>query len=127
MSIRPSTRGTCLKSSRSLVTLAVGLGAPSGPSFCAIAGADTTNTRSVRAIDTRRMRARNVMTIILPLSRFLRWGLPPMAARSDLDPLVISRHPAPRAGAVTAFQNPFLVNLGNDVAITRQQRLGGAH
>src|ERR1700675_4409359 len=46
---------------------------------------------------------------------------------SNLDALAISSHPAPRAGAIAALENSLLVDLGDDIAITREQRLGGAH
>jgi hypothetical protein len=46
---------------------------------------------------------------------------------SNLDALAISSHPAPRAGAIAALDNSLLVDLGDDIAITREQRLGGAH
>src|ERR1700694_3757320 len=111
----PWARGNCLIRSRWLVTLAVGLGAPSGPSFWAIAGADTTIPSTIMAKVRRRMRTRNVMTIILlPCCDH-----PPRPDRSDLDVLAISRQPAPGAGAIAPLQDTLLVDLGDDVAIAR--------
>ena len=49
------------------------------------------------------------------------------AALSDLDIFAIGGQPPPGAGAVAALQHPFLVDLGDDVAIARQQRFGRAH
>src|SRR5689334_4781030 len=51
-----------------------------------------------------------------------------------LPPLTLSRclvlvrgGPAPSAGAVTAPDRAFPVDVGNDLAVARQQRLGRAH
>src|SRR5580704_13945732 len=126
MSMRPSTRGNSFRRSRSLVTLAVGLGAPSGPSFWAIAGPDTAMVSSIMTMITRRMFARNVMTII-PVLHPVPSNHSLSSFRSDLDALVIRRQPAPRAGAIAPFQDALLVDLSDDLAITREQRLGGAH
>src|SRR5882757_11047634 len=40
---------------------------------------------------------------------------------------MISGHPAPGARAVAALEDPFLVDLGDDVAIAGEQRFGRAH
>src|SRR5262245_30226839 len=41
--------------------------------------------------------------------------------------LAIGRLPAPRTGAVAAPGDALLIDLGNNVAIARKQRLGRAH
>src|SRR5215467_2750192 len=46
---------------------------------------------------------------------------------SGLDRLAIGGLPAPGAGAVTALHHALLVNLGDDLAVACQQRLGRAH
>src|SRR5262249_13695488 len=43
------------------------------------------------------------------------------------DRLTIGRLPAPGAGAVAALDHALLVDLGDDLAIAGQQRLGRAH
>src|SRR5262249_1278994 len=43
------------------------------------------------------------------------------------DGLAIGRLPAPGAGAVAALHHPLLVDLGDDVAVAGEQRLGRAH
>src|SRR5438876_10875908 len=100
--MRPSMRGACLSRSRWLVTVAVGLGAPSGPSFCANVGQIAVTANSVTATMTRRTRARKLMTIIL--LPFLMRGQRHFGERSDLDVLMISRQPPPSAGAVAALE-----------------------
>src|SRR3954447_14276317 len=47
--------------------------------------------------------------------------------RSDGDGLPIGRLPAPGARAVAALDHPRLVDLGDDLAVTGEQRLGRAH
>src|SRR5262245_15466934 len=46
---------------------------------------------------------------------------------SRCDRLAIGRLPAPSPGAVAALRHALLVNLGNDIAIAGEQRLGRAH
>src|SRR5262249_10363466 len=45
----------------------------------------------------------------------------------DRDVLAVRRLPAPGAGAVAAFHHPFFVDLGDDLAVAGEQRLGRAH
>src|SRR5712672_1782680 len=49
------------------------------------------------------------------------------AARSDRNPLVVGGQPAPGARTVSALDHALLVDLGDDLAVAREQRLGGAH
>src|SRR5712672_955054 len=49
------------------------------------------------------------------------------AARSDRNPLVVGGQPAPGAGTVAALDHALLVDLGDDLAVAREQRLGRAH
>src|SRR6478609_1290467 len=46
---------------------------------------------------------------------------------SRRDRLAIGGLPSPGTGAVASLRHPFLVDLGNDVAIAGEQRLGRAH
>src|SRR5207244_4175475 len=48
-------------------------------------------------------------------------------ARSHCNSLVIGGQPAPGARTVSALDHALLVDLGDDLAIAREQRLGGAH
>src|SRR3569833_1156772 len=114
-------RGTCFSSVCSSTPLAVGSGAPSGPSFCAIAGAHTIIASSIIAEARRRMRVRNLITTVLLSCRGNARG-----RRSEVDVLMIGRQPTPRAGTVAASQDPFLVDLGDDIAVTGGRRRGRA-
>src|SRR5688572_8188656 len=49
---------------------------------------------------------------------------PPM---SGSDRFAIGGLPAPGAGAVAALGDPLLVDVGDDVAVAREERLGRAH
>src|SRR5580700_5622447 len=46
---------------------------------------------------------------------------------SRRDPLVIGSRPAPGAGAVAALGDALLVDLGDDLAVSGEQGLGGTH
>src|SRR5262249_33800018 len=46
---------------------------------------------------------------------------------SHRNPLVISRHPTPGAGAIPAFDHALLVDFGDDLPVAGEQRLGRAH
>src|SRR5262249_36569635 len=48
-------------------------------------------------------------------------------SRLDRDLLAIRGLPAPCAGAVAALHHPLLVDLGDDLAVAGQERLGRAH
>src|SRR6187399_1994400 len=57
----------------------------------------------------------------MPLRKLL------LARRSGVDAFTIGRLPAPCAGAVSALGDPLLVDLGDDLAVAGQQRLGRTH
>src|SRR5262245_59828367 len=46
---------------------------------------------------------------------------------SDRNPFVESSHPTPRARTVAALDHALLVDLGDDLAVAGEQRLGRAH
>src|SRR5215471_21527944 len=46
---------------------------------------------------------------------------------SNRDRVAIGGLPSPGAGAVAALGDPLLVDLGDDLAVARQERLGRAH
>src|SRR6476660_2037509 len=52
---------------------------------------------------------------------------PARCAGSDGDILVISRQPAPGAGAIAALGHPLLVDLGDDLTVAGEERFGRAH
>src|ERR1700687_2945627 len=52
---------------------------------------------------------------------------PPAPGASNRNSLVIGGLPAPGAGAVAALDHALLVDLGNDLAVAREQRFGRAH
>src|SRR6516164_4670515 len=60
-------------------------------------------------------------------SREVRQLCPWQRRSSYFDILLIGRQPTPGAGAITALDDPLLVNLTNDIAIAGQQCLGRAH
>src|SRR6185503_14806268 len=68
---------------------------------------------------------------LLPSSVFLNRPAvrqrPRHRVASRCDRLAIGGLPAPGTGTVAALRHPFLVDLGNDVAIAGEQRLGRAH
>src|SRR6266481_7764952 len=64
--------------------------------------------------------------ILLSLDSPTRWPCS-FAQRSHFDPLAIGGRPAPGAGAVAALDHALLVYLGDDLTVTRKQRLGRAH
>src|SRR6266478_8876402 len=124
-SICPSMRGDCCSRVCSLTALASGL---ITRSCCACAGAAKA-TSPANAIMPRMQRARAHGPIMArsPAS-FRRRACPVLCARcSYCDPLAIGGHPAPRARAVSALDHAFLVDLGDDLAVTGQQRLGRTH
>src|SRR6187399_2930246 len=57
----------------------------------------------------------------MPLRKLL------LARRSGVDAFTIGRLPAPCAGAVSALGDPLLVDLGDDLAVAGQERLGRTH
>src|SRR6202023_3290869 len=110
MLTRPSIRFNSCRSCCSFTELAVGL------TCCALEGADaSTTSRNASAPRTKRMYfAKDAMNS----SRYLRARRAPP---SGLDRLAISGLPAPSPGAVAAFGDPLLVDLGDDLAITGKQ------
>src|SRR4029077_9166703 len=48
-------------------------------------------------------------------------------AGSDRNPLVVGGQPTPGAGTVAALDHALLVDLGDHLAVAREQRLGRAH
>src|SRR6267143_1054851 len=64
--------------------------------------------------------------ILLSLDSPTRWPCS-FAQRSHFDPLAIGGRPAPGARAVAALDHTLLVYLGDDLVVTRKQRLGRAH
>src|SRR5437870_11355154 len=51
----------------------------------------------------------------------------PIAPALARDRFAVGRLPAPGAGAVAALGHPLLVDLGDDLAVAGEQRLGRAH
>src|SRR4051812_37941978 len=113
MSIRPSMRGVRCSSDCSFITLAVGLGAPSGPRRWATAEMEPAIARSAKAPTAKRMRAGNFDTDVL----LIVTGRPPRRRSSCGGILVIGGYPAPSAGAVATFRDALFVDLRNDLAI----------
>ena len=68
---------------------------------------------------TKRARANKAIIAHAPVG--LRQALVVSLATSHRDPLAIGGLPAPRAGAVTALDHALLVDLGNDLAVAREQ------
>src|SRR2546421_6585617 len=60
-------------------------------------------------------------------ARLVYRGVALSAARSDRNPLVVGGHPAPGAGTIAALDHALLVDLRDDLAVAREQRLGRAH
>src|ERR1700674_3712368 len=114
-------RGNSRSSVCSLTTSACGsIGAPAG---CARAGAaKATRQPTMAAANTKRARASGYL-MAHPLVVLVRRGTR-LASRSHGDVLAISGHPAPGAGAVATLDHAFLVDLGDDIAVARKQRLG---
>src|SRR5207302_6207358 len=48
-------------------------------------------------------------------------------ARSHGNPFVVGGQPAPGSRTIAAFDHALLVDLGDDLAVACEQRLGGAH
>src|ERR1700730_2594514 len=126
-SVRPSMRGDCRSRVCSFTTLASG----SICEPCCWAWAGTAKAmRPANATAPRIECARsNRPVIILPPYRLIRRdaSAASFAQRSHFDPLAIGRRPAPRARAVAALDLALLVYLGDDLTVTRKQRLGRAH
>src|SRR5260221_1858244 len=124
--ISPSMRGDCRSSFCSLATLAVGLGAPSGPSCCAGTGVAAIIVRIADAtMMMEQILARCLIMVILPLLRML--ASQSLQRCSNRNVLVIGGSPTPCARTVTALHHPLLVDFGDDRAVAGEQRLGRAH
>src|SRR6266404_5213267 len=126
-SICPSMRGDCRSRVCSLTALASGsIGEPCCWAWAGAAKA----TRPATATAPRMKRARANRPVMAhpPVVLVRRHaGAASFAWRSHCDPLAIGGHPAPGAGVVTAFDHALLVDLGDDLAVTCEQRLGRAH
>src|SRR5215813_9101220 len=112
---RPEMRSSCWNSLSSLTELAVGLTEPSGLACCARAGAATATIRAIASAPTM-----NRMRVTRPGMTVLRIWL-------RRDGFAIGRLPAPGAGAIAALDHALLVDLGDDLAVAGEQRLGRAH
>src|SRR5260370_5126196 len=126
MEPRPSMRRNCCSSLSSLTESAVGL---TDEGCCAGAGgASATSPANAGAAKTSRRRATSVM----PLPPFSFTSPRKRGEGEDTpclhrDLFAVRRLPAPRAGTVAALQHPFLVDLGDDLAVPGEQRFGRAH
>src|SRR5690349_10614068 len=113
----------------SLTELAVGLTEPSGLRCCAAAGiAMITSNASDNAPTRKRNCAKTFAIPLSPKDFFFEHGCGPdiraaPAVASGRDGLAIRSLPAPRTGAVAALRHALLVDLRDDLAVTRQQRL----
>src|SRR5258707_4705927 len=118
--------GDCRSSFCWLTTLAVGLGAPSGPSCSAGTGVAAIIVRNADAtMMMEQILARCLIMVILPLLRML--VSQSLQHCSNRNALVIGGDPTPCARTVTALHHALLVDFGDDRAVARQQRLGRAH
>src|SRR5436853_2060189 len=121
-------RRNCSNSFCSFTELAVGL---TDEGCCAAAGGvSPTSAAKAKYATTSRRRARSLITFFLPFLVHLS----PRTRRQregtrwlHRDLLAIRRLPAPGAGAVAALHHPLLVDLGDDLAVSRQERFGRAH
>src|SRR5260221_8723132 len=117
MLTRPSIRLNSCRSCCSFTELAVGL------TCWALQGTDTAMTsKNARAPRTKRMYFANDAMRSSPISTRSQ-PMPP----SRPDRLAISGLPAPGPGAVAALGDPLLVDLGDDLAVAGEQRLGRTH
>src|SRR5947207_2577948 len=133
---RPWIRFSSCSSCCSLTELAVGL-TEFGCCACAGAASATRSNKaqvaSVVPSARRKNRPRDAITRSIPLAplRLRRNGVSPIvmpkAAPSGVDAFPIRRLPAPGAGAIAALGHPLLVDLGDDLAVAGEQRLGRAH
>src|SRR6185503_121800 len=109
---RPLMMRICCSSWSSLTASAVGL---TDFGCCAEAGVTTAKSaRSARPASARRQILRKAFMMA-----------PPSGSRRD--GFVIGGFPAPGAGTIAALDHAFLVDLGDDLAVTGEQRLGRAH
>src|SRR5712691_2510419 len=123
-SMSPSMRGDCRSRVCSFTTLASGL--ICGPCCWAWEGAAKA-MRPATATVARMKRARANRPVMAYPPVSARRAAASFAWRSHRDPLAIGGHPAPGSGAVAALDHAFLVDLRDDLAVAREQRLGRAH
>src|SRR3989442_10612488 len=126
MEPRPSMRRNCCSSLSSLTESAVGL--TDEGCWAGAGGASATSPANASAAKTSRRRATSVM----PLPPFSFTSPRKRGEGEDTpylhrDLFAVRRLPAPRAGTVAALQHPFLVDLGDDLAVAGEQRFGRAH
>src|SRR5712691_903180 len=126
MEPRPSMRRNCCSSLSSLTESAVGL--TDEGCWAGAGGASATSPANASAARTSRRRATSVM----PLPPFSFTSPRKRGEGEDTpclhrDLFAVRRLPAPRAGTVAALQHPFLVDLGDDLAVAGEQRFGRAH
>src|SRR6266699_2555858 len=126
MEPRPSMRRNCCSSLSSLTESAVGL--TDEGCWADAGGASATSPANASAAKTSRRRATSVMPLppfsfISPRKRGEGEDTP--CLHRDL--FAVRRLPAPCAGTVAALQHPFLVDLGDDLAVAGEQRFGRAH
>src|SRR5260370_13935263 len=127
-SICPSMRGDCRSRVCSLTALASG--SIGEPCCWAWAGAATATWRSTAtAPRMKRARANRPVMAHPPVVLVRRHAGAASFAwrRLHCDPLAIGGHPAPGAGSVSALDHALLVDLGDDLAVTGEQRLGRTH
>src|SRR5215207_5479179 len=127
---RPSSFWRRLSRSSSLTELAVGfvIGLRSWPCWAgagALAATAATNAKTAKEMRN----AWNLLVILGGLSflvclmRLARTaGERSAPSFSNRDGLAVGRLPAPGAGAVAAFQDALLVDLGDDLAVAREER-----
>src|SRR5215471_9074016 len=123
---RPWMRLSCCSNCCSLTASAFGL---TEPGCWAATGAAAAARRSnATTTNISRMQARTAAMGFLP-STFerLRAALPIPCQASGRDGFTVGGLPSPGAGAITALGDAVLVNLGDDVAVAGEQRLGRAH
>src|SRR6202165_1158835 len=120
-------RRNCCSSLSSLTEFAVGL----TEEGCWASAAGASETSPAKASDAKTSR-RPTTSVVMPLPPLLvhlsrKRGEGGNYAGLDRDLFAVRGFPAPCAGAVAALHRPFLVDLGDDLAVAGQQRFGRAH
>src|SRR5262249_21823993 len=122
----PWTRWSCCSSCCSLTASAVGL--TELGCWAATGAAAAAHTRNAIAATAIRMRAQSVaMAVSFFFATCRRTSRPPIRPLSGCDVFAIRRLPSPGAGAVATLGDAILVNLGDDLSVAGEQRLGRAH
>src|SRR3954470_10236149 len=124
---RPSIRWSCCRSCCSLTELAVGL--TEVGCWAATGMASTVSHISASAPSMVRMRATSAaMSFLLAFFKAPRVAPEPRRRLMSLllrrNGFAVSGLPTPSARAVAALHHPFLVDLGDDLAVAGEQRLG---